>query len=128
VGNKKISYWWAVPIGLVFPALQALIYFLRFGGWNPYAGWLDYVLFFTAAALGGLVLIAFLRASRAPAARWIVLGAYLLATPFALMGMLAGGLLGPLGVILFSLVIWAVFTAIGYFVGRLAVRGENPAV
>jgi hypothetical protein len=120
--RKPISYWWAIPIGLVFPALQALIYFLRFGGWNPYARITDYVLFFAAAALSGLVLIAFLRASLTPASRWTVLGAYLLGTPFALIGMLAGGLLGPLGVILCSLLIWAVFVAIGYFIGQVLLK------
>lgn len=126
MSRKPISYWWAIAIGLIFAALQAVIYFLRFGGWNPYATWLDYALFFVAGALGGLVLVACLRASRTPAARWIVLAAYLLAAPLALIGMLAGGLLGPLGVILFSLLISIVFLAVGYFTGGYFSRRKEP--
>jgi hypothetical protein len=57
----KFSYWWAVLIGLVFPVLQAGVYCFRFGRLNPYASPLEYVLFFLAGALGGLVLIAFWR-------------------------------------------------------------------
>ena len=120
--QKPISYWWALPIGLAFPLLQALIYVLRFGELNPYAALTDYGLFFVAGLLGGLVLIAFLRASRTPVARWLVFGAYLLATPFAMIAMVLGGLLSLVNVVLPSLAIWAVFTAIGYFIGRVIFR------
>jgi len=95
---------------------------------NLYAGWLDYARFFAAAALGGLVLIDYLRASRTPAERWIARGGYLLAMPFAIIPMLVGGLLGPLGVVLFSRVIWVVSIAIGYFIGHyLSGNGELSA-
>jgi hypothetical protein len=126
MSRKPISYWWAIAIGLITAVLQALIYILRFGGWNPYATLLDHALFFVVGALGGLVLIAFVRASRTPAARWTVLAAYLLAMPLALMGMLVGGLLGPLAVVLFSLVILSVFTAVGYFEGGYFSRRREP--
>jgi hypothetical protein len=107
---------------MAFPLLQALIYVLRFGQLNPYAALSDYGLFFIAGLLGGLVLIAFLRASRTRAARWMVLAAYLVATPFAMLAMVLGGLLSLVNVVLPSLTIWAVFTAIGYFIGRLIFR------
>jgi hypothetical protein len=122
VTQKPISYWWALPIGLAFPLLQALIYVLRFGQLNPYAALTDYGLFFIAGLFGGFVLIAFLRASRTPAARWMVFGAYLLATPFAMIAMVLGGLLGLVNVVVPSLAIWGVFMAIGYFIGRLIFR------
>ena len=76
---------------------------MRFGQLNPYAALTDYGLFFIAGLFGGFVLIAFLRASRTPAARWIVFGAYLLATPFAMIAMVLGGLLSLVNVVVPSL-------------------------
>jgi hypothetical protein len=106
-------------IGLVFPLLQAGIYYFRFGTLNPYATLPDYALFFLGGALGGLILIALWRRSRTKEARRSVLVAYLLATPFALAGMLGGGLFGPLGIVLLPALIWALFAGIGYGIGRL---------
>ena len=119
----KFSYWWAALIGLAFPALEAGIYYFRFGRLNPYASPQDYALFFLGGALGGLLLITLWRRGRTGAARWIVLAAFLLATPFATLGMLGGGLFGSLGVPLLPLAIWTLFTGIGYGIGRLISRG-----
>ncbi len=121
--NKQtLSYWWAALIGLLFPIAQAAIYYFRFGQLNPYATVLDYLLFFLAGALGALVLIPLLRRSRTPAARWIVLLAFLLATPLAIAGMVGGGLFGPVGVVLLPAILWAIFAGIGYGIGRLVSR------
>jgi hypothetical protein len=120
--KRELSYWWAALIGLVFPLLQDLLYYLRFRILNPYAGPLDYALFFLAGALGGLILIALLRRSRTTAAKWIVLLAFLLATPLAIAGMLGGGLFGLFGILLLPAAIWAIFTGLGYGIGRLLSR------
>ena len=120
--NQEFPYWWAALVGLLFPVLQGTIYYLRFGLLNPYAGFLDYFLFFLAGALGGLVLIALFQRSRTRAAKWIVLVAFLLATPLATLGALGGGLLGLFGVVLLPPVIWAAITGIGYLVGSLVSR------
>jgi len=125
--KREFSYWWAVLIGLFFPILQDLIYYLRFGILNPYAGLQDYVLFFLAGALGGLILIALLRRSRTNAAKWSVLLAFLLATPLATLGMLGGGLFGFFGIVLLPAAIWAIITGIGYGIGRLVSRARAGA-
>ncbi len=114
---KKIPFWWAALIGLAFPILQALIFLIRFGGFGAVSSVLDYVMFFAAGALGGLTLIFFLRRGKTNTARWIMVGAYLLVTPVAVAGMAAGGLLGPVGVVLFSFTPWVLFLWIGYFAG-----------
>ena len=122
---RELSYWWTIVIGLLFPILQGAIYYIRFGILNPYAPLIDYILFFLAGTLGGLVLIALLQRSHTKAAKWSVIVAYLLGTPIAFLGSLGGGLFGPVGVILLPVIIWAIFTAIGFGVGRLFFKGET---
>jgi hypothetical protein len=120
--KRKLSYWWAALIGLFFPILQDLLYYIRFRILNPYAGPQDYVLFFLGGALGGTILIALLRRSPTKAAKWSVLLAFLLATPLATLGMLGGGLFGLFGIVLLPAAIWAIITGIGYGIGRLLSR------
>jgi hypothetical protein len=71
-----------------------------------------------AGALGGLILIDFLNREESPRARRIVLIAFLLASPFALILMLAGGLFGPLGVLIAPQIVWALFTWLGAYVSQ----------
>jgi len=115
----------ATLIGLLFSVLQVAIYYLRFGQLNPYAPLTDYLLFFLAGSLGGLALIAFLRRSGRQAVKWSVTLAFLLGTPLAFLGSLGGGLLGQLGVLLFPVVIWTVFSALGYRFGRIFSKGKT---
>ena len=115
--EKTIPYWWSLPIGFVYPILQVMIYLFRFGKLNTLASPLDYLIYFIAGVTGALLLIFFLRRSRKRMGRWVILGTYLLAAPLALAGMVGGGLLGPIGVILFSLVPWALFIWLGYLAG-----------
>lgn len=124
--KREIPYWWATVLGLLFPVLQAAFYYARFGILNPYAPLIDYLLFFLGGTLGGFILIALLRRSGTKAAKWSVTLAFLLGTPIAFIGSLGGGLLGPIGVVLFPAIIWAVFTGIGYWIGKLFSKGERP--
>ena len=115
---KKMSYWWAIPIGLFFPVVQIAIYFLRFGEMNPYAALLDHLWFLLSGAAGALLLIVLLRRSQTTVQKWIVVLAYLLGTPISTLMMVGGGLLGPIGIILFPLFNWALFCSLGFLVGR----------
>jgi hypothetical protein len=120
--EKKISYGWAALSGLFVPVLQIAIFFVRFGKLNQDASLLDYVIFFLAGTAAGLILIAFLRRSKTMAAKWIVFVTFLLATPMALAGMLLGGLLGPVGVVLFSFLFWLIITGLGFLAGLFLSR------
>jgi len=122
--NHEIPYWWATLIGLLFPVLQAVVYYARFGMRNPYATLVDYLLFFLGGTLGAFILIAFLRRSPTRASKWSVGLAFLLGTPLAFIGSLGGGLLGWLGVILLPALIWGVFTATGYWIGGLIAKAR----
>ena len=98
------------------------MYYYRFGVLNPDATALEYLLFFLAGALGGLILIYFLNSQASLARRWVVLIAFLLASPIALFTMIAGGLLGPPGVLLFPQIPWGLFTWIGSLVAKFVSR------
>ena len=116
--NKQTSYMWAIPIGLLFPLLQVAIYYMRFGELNPYAPVWDYLWFFLAGTAGILLLIFLLNRSANGAQRWAVALAFLVGTPISTMMMVGGGVLGPIGIILFPLLNWVLFSGLGFLVGR----------
>jgi hypothetical protein len=118
---KKVSFYWALLVGLLIVIAQVITFYLRFGRWNTNAFFLDYLLIFLAGALGGLILIYFLNRQPSSDARFIVLIAFLLASPIALFMMIAGGLLGIPGILIFPQIPWALFTWIGSLVaGRVS--------
>jgi hypothetical protein len=116
--DKKPSFLWALVIGLLFTILQVVIYFLRFNSLNPEATPSDYLFFFIGGTLIGLGLIYFLRRSENKATYRASLIGFVIGIPFALFGMLLGGLAGPLGSILLGMSPGIFMTVIGYFLGR----------
>ena len=121
-----MSYWWAILIGLVFPIVQIAIYFMRFGEMILYATILDHLWFLLAGAAGALLLIALLRRSQTTVQKWIVVLAYLLGAPISTLMMVGGGLLGPIGIILFPLFRGS-FLGFGFLVGRFLSRRKLNA-
>ena len=113
-----MSWQWMLGVGLLSVAAQVIIFYARFGRWNTDSTFTDYLLFFLAGALGGWILTAFLNRSPASAASRAVWIAFLLASPFALVMMLVGGVLGPLGVLIFPQIPWALFTWVGSLLGK----------
>ena len=119
---KKVPLYWALIVGLLVVAAQVITFYVRFGRWNTDAFFLDYLLMFLAGALGGLILIYFQNQQPSVDARFIVTIAFLLASPLALIMMIAGGLLGVIGILLFPQIPWALFSWIGSLVGRRVSR------
>lgn len=119
---KTISPYWALVVGLLSIVAQVIISYLRFGRWNTAATFAEYLFFFLAGALGGSILIFFLNRQASTSARWMVLVGFLIASPIALFMMIGGGLLGPLGVLAFPQIPWALFTWLGSIVGRFAAK------
>ena len=56
---QKVSFYWALLVGLLSPAAQALEYYICFDRWNTEATITEYFLFFLAGTLGGVILIFF---------------------------------------------------------------------
>ena len=121
---KTISPYWAALAGLLAIVAQVLIYYVRFAAWNSNATLFEYLMFFLAGALGGWVLIYFLNRQVSLRRRWIVLIAFLLATPTALYVMILGGLFGPLGALIVPQIPWALAAWIGSLVASLIFRKQ----
>ncbi len=119
---KKLSIYWALLVGLLTVVYQIATFYIRFGRWNTDSSLLDYLLFFVAGTLGGLILLFFLNRQTSNTSWWIVLGFFVVASPVAMFFILGGGLLGPLGVLIFPQIPWVLFTWIGSLVGRWVAR------
>lgn len=122
---KSISASWSLVAGLLSVLGQMILYLVRFGRWNTGSTLAVYLYFFLAGTLGGLILIFMLNRQTSLKARRIVLAAFLLASPLALLLMLGGGLLGPLGLLILPQIPWALFTWLGSLLGRFISRGRD---
>ena len=115
---KKTQIFGALLVGLLSVIAQIAVFFVRFGKWNVSSSVLDYILFFAAGTLGGLILIYLLNRQKSKTAWSATLLAFLLASPIALIMMIGGGLLGSIGVLILPLIPWALFAWLGGLVGN----------
>jgi hypothetical protein len=105
-------------VGSLSVAAQITRFYVRFGRLNTDATFTEYLLFFLSGALGGAILVFFLNRQASIRRRWVVLIAFLLASPIALVMMLGGGMLGWIGLLILPQIPWALFTWIGSLVGK----------
>ena len=61
---RKVSPYLSPLVGLFTVAAQILFFYIRFGRMNTDATFVDYILFFIAGTLGGLILIYFLNSQK----------------------------------------------------------------
>ena len=139
-GPSRGWSYWKIPVlcGFVFCALQVGLFLARFGLGGPdiprghmgtlMGGMLSGLgLFFIGGLLAALTVRGLLRGAEG---RWriclIVLAAA--ATPIALLGSLAGGLLGPPLVVLYATIPYLIFVGFPVLGHRLwLLRGEREA-
>ena len=122
LGMKSIPVYWALLVGLLSVLAQMVTYYLRFGRWNMESPFEEYVFFFLAGILGGLILIFFLNRQETRKGRWIVLAAFLLISPLSILVMLGGGLFGPLGLLIWPQIPWLIFTWLASLLGKRVSR------
>jgi hypothetical protein len=119
---KKTQIIGALFVGLLSVVAQITFFYVRFGKWNAYSTVLDYLLFFGAGTLGGLLLIYFLNRHNSKTAWLITLLAFLLASPIALVMMTGGGLLGSIGVLVYPQIPWTLFAWLGGLLGNFLAK------
>lgn len=115
--DKKPSFLSALAIGILFPVLVVVYFFLRFQRWNTDAAVIEYLFFYISGALIGLGLIYFLRRSENRKVQRATIIGFIAGIPFAIFGMVMGGLAGPLGAIILGMSPGIFMTAVGYFLG-----------
>ena len=116
--DKKISFLWALGVGLLFVILNLLTFLFRFASLNEEAPSTNYVMFFLAGSLIGVALVYFLRRSAAKPVFNTVLTAFVISLPFALFGMMFGGVVGGIGIFLLGVSPAVFIIGLGYFLGR----------
>jgi uncharacterized membrane protein len=116
--DKRPSFLWAFAIGLLFPILQVVIFFLRFQDLTPDASFSDYLFFFITGSLIGLVLIYFLRRSETRRAYNAIIVGFVIGIPLAIIGMLLGGLMGAFGIVLFGMSPAVFVIGLAYLIGK----------
>lgn len=120
--EKKPSFLWALAIGAAFPILQVLVFLIRFNDLASGASFADYIFFFVGGLLIGLALIAALRRCETQGTYRATLIGFGLGLPFAVFGMVVGGMLGPVGVVMFSVSPGVFFILVGYLIGQAAFK------
>jgi hypothetical protein len=112
--------WALVGVGftLLWPGLQLLVFWLRFGHLPP-GGAADALVFLPLGLVAAAGLVLLLRRARSPKqAIWTLVG-YAVAVPLALVGSLAGGLLlpGALGALIGGALPLMVGAGLGFLAG-----------
>jgi hypothetical protein len=120
--DQKPSFLWALLVGGFFAALQALLLTLNIGGTKPVVTAVDYVIYFVTGTLIGVGLVYFLRRSGSRGVAQAVWIGFLASLPFALFGMIFGGMIGAFGVFMLSLSPAMFITGVGYLIGRTFAR------
>lgn len=118
---RKTQIFGVLLVGFLSVVAQISVFYVRFGKWNAFSV-LDYILFFVAGTLGGLILVYFLNRQNSKTARSVTLLAFLLASPIALVMMLGGGLIGSIGVLVYPQIPWTLFAWLGGLVGNFLAK------
>lgn len=118
------SYPWAVLYGVYLYIIFHLVFFLTFGHLNTQIGILD-VYIWIVGSTSVLGLMYFMK--QLPRSVAFMFVPFILAVPFGYVGALGGGLLGPVGTLVFGLVPFAILLPLGYWViKRLLVKPSAP--
>ena len=114
----KLPYWSAIPLGLLCPILQLVIFYARFGGLEL-SILSESVIFLPLGVLSMLALIVLFNRARSRLHQGAIVGGYLLGVPFAVVGAMGGGLVMEpfLGTLVFGLPLLLVGLALGYILG-----------
>ena len=114
---------WILLLTLLFPVINLLIYFVRFGA--PQSSlFLESLLFAPIGFLGSLVLFYFYDRADTRIHKNTNIVGFLLAFPFALLGGVMGGLLGIAGAILFGVVPLVIGVLLGNWAGGMLAQNQ----
>lgn len=109
---------WVIAAALVWPVLHVVVFTMRFGEIPVSDAFSDLLLFLPTGFAAALVLRVFLRKAEPGCSSWMIILGVVAALPFAFLGNLMGGLLGPLGVTIFGVVPILIGAGGGWVIGR----------
>lgn len=120
--DKKISFVWSLGTGLLFLVLGLVIFLSGFGNSDAQAPLMNYVMVFLAGTLIGAVLVYFLRLSEQAALFKVTLIAFAISLPFAIFGLVFGGVVGGIGLFLLVVSPSVFIIGLGHYLGRIFIR------
>jgi hypothetical protein len=120
--NKKISFVWSLGAGLLFVVLSLGVFLSGLGGMNADVSAADYVMIFLAGALIGVVAVYFLRRSESPSIYRATLIACIVSLPFAMFGVIFGGIVGGIGIFLLGVSPAVFIIGVVFYLARAIAR------
>ncbi len=120
--EKKVSYIWALGVGLLLVVLNLLLFLFRFGDMNTEAPLTDYLVIFLAGGVIGAALVYFLRRSETKSIFNATLTAFVIGLPFAMFGTMFGGIVGWIGILLLGISPAVFLIGLGYYLSRAFAR------
>jgi uncharacterized membrane protein YjjP (DUF1212 family) len=116
--DKKISFIWSLGVGLLFVVSSLVIFLTGFGDLNIESPLVNFVIIFLSGTLVGAVLVYLLRQSERPIVFRATVIAFVISLPFALFGLVFGGIVGGIGLFLLGVSPSVFITGTGHYLGR----------
>ncbi|MBK8428556.1 MAG: hypothetical protein IPL27_22545 [Lewinellaceae bacterium] len=116
--NKKVSFIWSLGTGLMFVVLSLMSFLSGLGGSSADISLVEYVIIFLTGTLIGAVLVYLLRRSESPAVFKVTWIAFVVSLPFAMFGIIFGGIVGGVGIVLLGVSPAVFIIGVGHYLGR----------
>jgi len=122
--SRYLAYPWALVFGFYYYIIFQLVYLARFGDLNLSWNFVD--VFLPAVGIISVAMFIYF-AKKIPERRGLFFIPFFIALPLSMLGALGGGLLGPLGVLIFGLLPFAVLLPLGYWLVKKFIKEERAA-
>lgn len=119
------SYPWAVLYGFYLYLIFQTVFLFRFGRINTDVNILD--LFIVLVGVLSVALFMYFGNKVGDKRKWLFIP-FVIAVPFSYIGMLGGGLLGPVGILLYGMIPFLITLPIGYvFLKKKSDKGMDTS-
>ena len=116
---------WVIVAALVWSVLHVVVFTVRFGEIPATEALSDLLLFLPTGFVAGLALRMLLQRTAAGFPSWMIILGVIAALPFAFVGNLMGGLLGPVGVTIFGVAPILIGAGVGWVIGRMRTADDD---
>ena len=116
---------WVIVAALVWSVLHVVVFTMRFGEIPVTEALSDLLLFLPTGFVAALALRMLLQRTGAGFPSWMIILGVIAALPFAFVGNLVGGLLGPIGVTIFGVAPIFIGAGVGWVIGRMRTADDD---
>ena len=120
-----VRWSWVIVAALVWSVLHVVVFTVRFGEIPATEALSDLLLFLPTGFVAGLALRMLLQRTAAGFPSWMIILGVIAALPFAFVGNLMGGLLGPVGVTIFGVAPILIGAGVGWVIGRMRTADDD---